>query len=37
MSLYDFTDAGRLPFILQSCVLNPSRNQIGGFPAPDFL
>lgn len=37
MSLYHFTDTARLPFILQSGVLKPGRNKLGGFPDPDFL
>jgi hypothetical protein len=35
--VYHFTDNGRLPWILHSRELRPSRNRIGGFPDRDFL
>jgi hypothetical protein len=35
--VYHYTDTGRLPWILNSGLLAPGRNQIGGFPDPDFL
>jgi hypothetical protein len=34
---HHFTDNGRLPWILHSRELRPSRNRIGGFPGRDFL
>lgn len=36
-NVYHFTDTARLPYILDSGVLRPGRNRIGGFPDPDFL
>jgi hypothetical protein len=35
--VYHFTDTLRLPWILQSGALKPGRNNIAGFPVPDFL
>ncbi|WP_267427357.1 hypothetical protein [Methylobacterium sp. GC_Met_2] len=35
--VYHFTDTARLPHILFSGELRAGRNQIGGFPDPDFL
>lgn len=35
--VYHFTDTARLPWIVGAKELRPSRNQIGGFPSPDFL
>jgi hypothetical protein len=37
MTLYHFTDTVRLPWILKSGELRPGKNQLGGFPDPDFL
>jgi hypothetical protein len=35
--VYHYTDTARLPWILNSGLLMPGRNQIGGYPDPDFL
>jgi hypothetical protein len=35
--VYHYTDTGRLPHILITEELRAGRNQIGGFPDPDFL
>jgi|1185.fasta_scaffold127551_2 hypothetical protein len=35
--VFHFTDTARLPWILASGELRPGRNQLGGFPDPDFL
>jgi hypothetical protein len=35
--VYHFTDAFRLPWIIASKQLQPGRNQIGGYPDPDFI
>ncbi|WP_028168711.1 hypothetical protein [Bradyrhizobium elkanii] len=36
-TLYHFTCTARLPWIVATKELRPDRNQIGGFPSPDFL
>jgi len=35
--VYHYTDTARLPFILLDGNLRAGRNQIGGYPDPDFL
>jgi hypothetical protein len=35
--VYHFTDTGRLPWIVAEQQLRPGRNQIGGYPDPDFV
>jgi hypothetical protein len=37
MSVYHFTDTGRLPFIIRDGFLKPGKSTIGNFPDPDFL
>jgi hypothetical protein len=37
MKLYRFTRTARLPWIVGAKELRPNRNQIGGFPSPDFF
>lgn len=35
--VYHFTCTARLPWIVATKELRPGRNQVGGFPSPDFL